>query len=59
MKGKIVLEQGRHDTKRYTVKKLINRVVPEVGSVLKREEVQKLQQEQGENLTIEITEAKR
>jgi len=25
MKGKIVLEQGRHDTKRYTVKKLVNR----------------------------------
>lgn len=58
MKGKIVLEQGRHDTKRYTVKKLVNRVVPEVGSVLKREEVQKLQAEQPD-LTIEITEAKR
>lgn len=58
MKGKIYLEQGRHDPKKYTVKKLVNRVVPEIGTVLKREEVTKLQQEQPD-LTIEITEAKR
>lgn len=58
MKGTLYLEQGRHDPKRYTVKKLVNRVVPEIGTVLKREDVQKLQSEQPD-LTIEITEAKR
>lgn len=56
--SKIVLEQLRHESTKYKVKKLVNRVVPEVGAILKRDEVTKLQTE-SENLTIEITEAKR
>lgn len=56
--SKIVLEQLRHEPTKYKVKKLVNRVVPEVGAILKRDEVTKLQAD-SENLTIEVTEAKR
>ena len=56
--SKIVLAQLRHDSNKYKVKKLVNRVVPEVGAILNRDEVTELQM-QFENLTIEITEAKR
>ncbi len=52
-KTKIVLKQGKMDTKRYVVVKLVNRVVPEVGSELTRDEVQCLLKS-SEDLTIEI-----
>ena len=57
---KIVLEQARNDIagRKYKVKKLVNRVEPEVGKFLSKAEVQELQAN-SENLTIEITEAKR
>lgn len=57
---KIVLEQEYHDVAgtKYKVKKLVNRVEPEVGKFLSKADVLKLQTD-SENLTIEITEAKR
>jgi len=56
--SKIFLEQGKHNPKQYTVKKLVNRVVPEIGTVLKRDEVEKLMTETV-GLTVEITENKK
>lgn len=57
---KIVLEQVRNDVagRKYKVKKLVNRVEPEVGKFLSKDDVLELQRK-SENLTIEITEAKR
>ena len=55
---KIVLEQLSYDPKKYKVKKLVNRVTPEVGAIIKRDDVEQLQRE-FEDLTIEITPAKR
>lgn len=57
---KIVLEQARNDIagRKYKVKKLVNRVEPEVGKFLSKDDVLELQRK-SENLTIEITEAKR
>lgn len=56
--SKIYLEQHRMNPKGYTVRKLVNRLLPAVGVVLKREELQKLMVDTPE-LTIEITEAKK
>ena len=56
--SKIVLEQLSYDPKKYKVKKLVNRVTPEVGAIIKRDDVEQLQRE-FEDLTIEITPAKR
>lgn len=57
---KIVLEQVRNDVagRKYKVKKLVNRIEPEVGKFLSKDDVLELQRK-SENLTIEITEAKR
>lgn len=56
--SKIYLHQGKMNPKLYTVYKLVNRVVPEVGFVLNREDVQKLMTDIP-NLSVEITELKR
>lgn len=55
-KSKIILVQGRIDPKSYTVQKLVNRVQPAIGTVLKRAEVEQLLCEK--DLTVEITPAK-
>ncbi len=57
-KSKIYLEQHRMNACGYTVRKLVNRVLPAVGVTLKREEVQKLMTDTP-GLSIEITEAKK
>lgn len=44
-KTKLIVEQGFYEPTNYTVVKLVNRVLPEIGHVLKREELQKLMTE--------------
>ncbi len=56
-KEKIVLIQGKQDRLTYVVSKLVNRLLPEVGSTMKRHEVKKLMEEYP-SIVVEITEKK-
>ncbi len=53
MKSKIVFQQLKNFKDQYKVVKLTNRVNPEVGTVLKKAEVQKLLTDVP-NLTVDI-----
>jgi len=57
-KTKLVVEQGFHDTKKYTVVKLHDRLLPEIGQVLKREELDKLMKE-SEGLEVQVIPSKK
>ena len=57
-KTKIILEQGMNTKNEYKVAKLVNRVLPEVDSWLKRAEVQKLLADDP-NLSIEVVPQRR
>lgn len=56
-KTKLIVAQGYHEPTKYTVVKLVNRVLPEIGHILKREELQKLMTETV-GLTVEILPSK-
>jgi hypothetical protein len=57
-KSKLILEQGFMEPNLYTVVKLVNRFVPEIGTILKREEAQSLLSA-SEGLTVEVLPNKR